>query len=316
MTRLPRILGPALAWLTLGAASSPHFPTEAAIRARYTIPQSQFAELDHEPVHFVIEGKGPAILLLHGSFASLRQWDGWARALKRRFTVVRYDASPMGLSGPHPTADYSMAHRIRVIDALMDRAGAQRFVIVGTSSAGVTTAAYAAIRPQRIKAVVLNNIAVGPVNFDLATLPEALKNALAEDAKHPGWHEPDYWRQILLHNVVDKSVVSPALVNEWTALNNRVLQVPGAAKAVAGSTPTSRTPDDLRQITAPTLLLWSRDDVETRLDREGQQALALTASNDKALVVVDRCGHMMPLDCSHRALSAALPFLERTARLP
>lgn len=304
----------ALGLLTAATPLPPESPSELALRTRFASESSQFVVIDGETVHYKIEGRGPAILLLHGSFASLRQWDLWAKELRKHFKVVRYDQSPLGLSGPHPAADYSLEHRFRVIDALMARAGAERFVIVGTSSAGVPAAAYAAARPGRIKGIVLNNLAVGPLQFDMASLPQSFKDALAEDATHPGWHAPEYWRQILLYNVENKAVVTPALVEEWTLLNNRMLRDPANAMVAGRSTPTSRTPEDLRKITAPTLLLWSADDHETRLDREGAKALELVAAKDKALVVVENCGHMMPLDCPARALEKAMPFLKRVAR--
>ncbi|AXU21049.1 alpha/beta hydrolase (plasmid) [Novosphingobium sp. THN1] len=304
----------ALGLLTAATPLPPESPSELALRTRFASESSQFVVIDGETVHYKIEGRGPAILLLHGSFASLRQWDLWAKELRKHFKVLRYDQSPLGLSGPHPAADYSLEHRFRVIDALMARAGAERFVIVGTSSAGVPAAAYAAARPERIKGIVLNNIAVGPLQFDMASLPQSFKDALAEDATHPGWHAPEYWRQILLYNVENKAVVTPALVEEWTLLNNRMLRDPANAMVAGRSTPTSRTPEDLRKITAPTLLLWSADDHETRLDREGAKALELVAAKDKALIVVENCGHMMPLDCPARALEKAMPFLKRVAR--
>lgn len=313
---MKRFLFPLVALpLLLGATPlPPESPGELALRSRFASKSSRFEEIDGETVHYVIEGKGPAILLLHGSYASLRQWDVWARRLRKHFKVVRYDQSPLGLSGPHPAADYTMEHRFKVIDALMDKAGAQSFVIVGTSSAGVPAAAYAATRPERIKGIILNNIAVGPVPFDMASLPQSLKDALAEDATHPGWHAPEYWRQILLHNVENKAVVTPALVEEWTLFNNRMLRDPANALAAARSTPTARTPEDLRKINAPTLLLWSANDHETRLDREGAKALESVAAKDKTLVVVENCGHMMPLDCPARALRKAMPFLMRVAK--
>lgn len=313
---MKRLLLCLVALVLLPAASPPasESPDLSSLRARYGSESSQFAEIDGETVHYTIEGKGPAILLLHGSFASLRQWDLWARKLRKHFTVVRYDQSPLGLSGPHPAADYSLDHRLRTIDELMDKAGVQSFVIVGTSSAGVPAAAYAATRPERVKGLILSNVAVGPIKLDMASLPQSLKDAVAKDAAHPGWHSPEYWRQILLHNVQNKSVVTPALVEEWTVLNNRMLRDSSAAQAAARSLPLTRTPDDLGKITAPTLLLWSADDHETRLDREGAKALQLSAATDKALVVVKRCGHMMPLDCPARALGKAMPFLMRVTR--
>lgn len=304
----------ALALLGGASAAPPESPSDLHLRSRYASKASRFTEIDGETVHYVIEGHGPAILLLHGSLASLRQWNGWAKQLRQHFTVVRFDQSPLGLSGPHPSADYSLEHRFKVIDALMDKARARRFVIVGTSSAGVVAAAYSAERPERIKGMVLSNIAVGPFKFDMASLPQSFQHAMAEDAAHPGWHTPEYWRQILLYNVVDKSVVTPALVEEWTLLNNRMLRDPAVPLAAARSTPTARTPADLEKIHVPTLLLWSADDHETRLDREGAKALQLVAAADKALVAVENCGHMLPLDCPVLALEKAMPFLKRVSQ--
>lgn len=286
---------------------------DKALTARYALPGSRFAEIAGERVHYVSQGKGPAILLLHGSYASLRQWDDWAKRLSRRYRVVRYDQSPAGLSGPSPSGDYSVEHRIAVIDGLMDRLGIARFVIVGTSSAGLPAAAYAAARPQRVSGVVLNNIAAGPLKFDFDNVAPALKAAVAADAAHPGWHSGEFWRQIMLANMVDASRVTPGLVGQWTDLNNRMLRDPEVGKAAAAASSFARTPDDLRRITAPTLLLWSAQDHETPADKDGRQALDLLASQDKSLEIVDNCGHMMPLDCPARALGAALPFLARVA---
>ena len=44
------------------------------------------------------------------------------------------------------------------------------------------------------------------------------------------------------------------------------------------------------------------------------KALELVAAKDKQLVVVERCGHMMPLDCPVRALDKAMPFIARVSR--
>jgi len=286
-------------------------PDEAEMRAQYALPGSQFAELAGEMVHFVDEGEGPVILLVHGSFASLRQWDFWAERLTREFRVVRFDLSPSGLSGPHPGNAYSLEQRVATIDALANHLGIERFSIVGASSSGTPVAAYAALRPERVQAVVLSNIAVGRLDMDYSALPAELLAAVADDRTHPAYHLPEYWRQILLLNVEDDSVVTPALVQEWTDLNNRPLGIEGLGQAVAAGLSALRTPGDLAAITAPTMLLWSAEDHETKLDREGLNALAALGVADKSLVALGGCGHMLVLDCPARSLEAALPFLRR-----
>lgn len=294
------------------AADGATIPADAELRARYALPQSRFIDIAGEPLHYTDEGRGPTILLLHGSYASLRQWDEWAKVLKRHYRVIRIDQSPAGLSGP--SADYSLRHKFSVIDALMDRLGVKRFVMVGTSSSGLPAAAYAAARPERITGVVLANIAVGRPNIDFATMPDALKAAVTADAKHPTWHSTEFWRQILLHNITDKSRVTPELAQRWTDLNNRFLHDPSIGKAAVAEYDFSRTPGDLRKITAPVLLLWGADDHESSVEDHGIPALRAIASEDKALEVLPACGHMLPLDCPARALERVLPFLKRVAR--
>lgn len=300
----------------LAADGPPTLPADAALRARYALPHSRFAVIEGETVHYVDEGsrKRPAILLVHGSFASLRQWNNWAASLSRRYRVVRYDLSPGGLSGPSPADDYSIAQRIRVIDGLMDRLNIRKFVIVGTSSGGLPVAAYAAARPERVRAVVLNNIAAGPLKVDYNALPQSLKDAVAADGAHPGWHSPEFWRQILLANMADAAKVTPALVEEWRAINDRTLADPTIGKAVAAETSFVRTPADLRAITSPTLVLWSAQDHETTLEHDGRRTLELLGSQDKTLEVVDRCGHMAPLDCPGPALARVEAFLARIGK--
>lgn len=288
------------------------FPDDVVMRQRYALPGSRFETIAGEDVHYVDEGKGPAILLLHGSYASLRQWNAMARGLAKHYRVIRYDQSPAGLSGPSPTHEYGLEHRLQVIDALMDRLGVDRFVIMGTSSSGLPTTAYAATRPTRVTGVILTDIAVANVAFDLAALPQGLKDALAEDRGHPGFHRPEYWRQILLANVADKTRVTPELVREWTDLNHRALRDPQIGKAVfAQMTPFTRSIEDLGKITAPTLILWGQDDHETTLEQHGIPAFAASAAADKTLELIPRCGHMMPLDCPALALERTLPFLQR-----
>lgn len=286
-------------------------PSDAQLRARHALPQSQFETIAGETIHFADEGQGPAIVLLHGSFASLRQWDFWAERLSREFRVIRFDLSPAGLSGPHPAGLYSIEQRVATIDALADRLGVDRFVIVGTSSSGTPAAAYAALRPDRVTGVVLSNIALGPLQLDYDAFPPAMKAALAEDRTHPTYHLPEFWRQILLHNVEHDERLSEDLVLRWTELNNRHLADPEVGRAAAAALDFARTPGDLAAITAPTLLLWSQEDHEVPLSREGVAAFDALTVEDRELVAIGGCGHMIALDCPERSYRAVLPFLRR-----
>ncbi|MEC3950778.1 alpha/beta fold hydrolase [Sphingobium sp. HWE2-09] len=290
-------------------------PSDAALRERYALPASQLVEIDGEPIHYVDEGRGPTILLLHGSFGSLRQWNQWAKVLKTHYRVVRFDLPPAGLSGPSPTADYTLERKIAIIDALRERLHLGRFLLVSTSSSGIVGAAYAAQHNDRLTGLIYSNAPVGKFVMDSASFPDALKQAVAEDATHKGYHKEEYWRQIILHNVEDKSKVTPNLVREWTDLNNRYLLMPPMSAASRAASH-ERTPDDLPKISVPTLFLWGAQDHEASVDRDAQRGMALLGTKDKQLVVIPHCGHMLAIDCGDRALEGAMSFIRRVAKRP
>lgn len=306
----------ALGWATLVQAQSqepaPPVPSDTVLRHRYALPASHFARIAGEDIHYVDEGKGPAILLLHGSFANVRQLDGWAKVLSARYRVIRFDQSPGGLSGSNPRGDYSITQRIAVIDGLMDKLGIDRFVLLGTSSSGVPATAYAAARPARLNGLILANIAVADFALDFASMPKALQEVAAEDRTHPTFHRPEFWRQILLANITDDRQVTPELVEQWTVLNNRALRDPEAVRAIRETKFSfASSGEDLKHITTPTLFVWGRDEHETPLETHGIPGFAMSIAKDKTLELIPECSHMMPLDCPVRSAERMLPFLGR-----
>ncbi len=290
------------------AQEKPPILSDEALRAKYALPGSRFIEIDGEPIHYVDEGKGPAIVLVHGSFASLRQWNGWAAKLSDQYRVIRFDRPPAGLSGPHPTGDYGVEREVALIDALTRTLGVDRFILAVTSSGGFSGAAFAAEHPERLNGLVLNNIGLDGTPPDRSSHTDAFKAAIADDARHGGYHVPELWRQVLLHNFADKAKVTDSLVQEWTELNNRAPRMPRN-----GDKPDySRTVRDLAKITTPTLVIWSAQDNDTPLATVGEKVLPLmTAAADKTFVVIPDCGHMMPDECSAEGLAIARPFFDR-----
>ncbi|MEC3912408.1 alpha/beta hydrolase [Sphingobium sp. CR2-8] len=105
--------------------------------------------------------------------------------------------------------------------------------------------------------------------------------------------------------------MTPELVREWTDLNNRYLLMPPASQRPASH---ERTIDDLPRISAPTLFLWGAQDHEASVEGDAKRGMALLAVKDKQLVVIPRCGHMLPIDCDDRALAGAMPFIRRVTK--
>jgi hypothetical protein len=114
----------------------------ATLTAKYASTESEFVDLgDGLTVHLRDEGPkdAPAIVLLHGSNASLHTWEEWTKRLKEKYRVIRYDQPGHGLTGPHPKDDYSAAGFVDVVHRVATNRGLKRFYVGGNS----TSFAYA-----------------------------------------------------------------------------------------------------------------------------------------------------------------------------
>lgn len=285
-------------------------PNDTELRARYALPESKFIDIDGEPIHVVDQGRGPAIVLLHGSFGSLRMWNDWAAALSLRYRVIRFDRPPMGLSGPNPEGRYDTAREMQIITALTTQLGVDQFFLVATSSAGVVGAAYAADNPQRVRGVILANIAVGTFTMNRDHLSTRMQWLLRVDPWFRGWHPAAFWEEVLLANFHHPERVTPELAQEWADLNNRAQRMPRRPGGAALASEFDRTPQDLARIQIPALLLWSQHDHELPVETMGARGLELLAAPDKRLVVVPDCGHMMPLECGRESARLAAEFFD------
>lgn len=285
-------------------------PDEEEMRARYALPDSHFIELKGQSIHYVDEGRGPTIILVHGSFASVRQWDAWAEVLRKQYRVIRFDRPFMGLSGPSPDGRSDGETDARILAELTDHLKLDRFALVATSSAGEGVSQFAAQHPTQVSALVLANIAAGPVSFAPGSYPFWFRTVLAVDPLFKGWHPPAFWRGVLEQNFADTRLIKADLVREWTDLNN-LAQGSVRVPRPKGVVPFAGTPKDLAAIRAPTLLLWSDQDHELPYAKHGQDALRLLASSDKALIIIPRCGHMMPQECGETSVEKAVHFFKR-----
>ena len=84
-------------------AAKPYLTLEA-LRAKYADRRNgRFVTIGGVEIYHKDEGKGPVILLVHGSQSTLRTWDFIAPVLVQRgYRVIRYDTPPLGLSGSPP----------------------------------------------------------------------------------------------------------------------------------------------------------------------------------------------------------------------
>ncbi|MFG2876007.1 alpha/beta fold hydrolase [Streptomyces sp. NPDC048337] len=138
----------------------------------------RFVRVDGVPLHVVVEGRGPVVVLSAGLAMAWFDWDPVAaRLVAAGRTVVRFDRPGHGLSAPaaEPPTAAAEAHRIA---GLMDALAAPGPVtVVGHSIAGFHAEAFARLYPERTAALVLLDSSVEEA--PRALLPAGLRTAAA-----------------------------------------------------------------------------------------------------------------------------------------
>ncbi|MBO8087651.1 MAG: alpha/beta hydrolase [Marichromatium sp.] len=123
---------------------------------------ARFIDCNGFRLHYRRLGDGPRLLLLlHGSFLSLRSWRAvMAPLAEAGYTVVAFDRPAFGASSkPLPGADgqpgYSAHDQSALIAALIPALGFERAVLVGNSTGGTLALMTALEHPERVEALAL-----------------------------------------------------------------------------------------------------------------------------------------------------------------
>jgi pimeloyl-ACP methyl ester carboxylesterase len=166
-------------WLLAAAAALAAFalwvPVRVAANARAAErahpPAGEIVEVAGRPVHLLVEGAGPPLVLIHGASGNLRDFTYALTApLAARFRLLLSDRPGLGNSAPLHGRGESPAEQARVILALMDRAGVGRALVLGHSYGGAVALALALEAPGRVAGLALVAAASNPWPGDLGLL--------------------------------------------------------------------------------------------------------------------------------------------------
>ncbi len=126
--------------------------------------ESRFIEIDGHNVHYVDEGSGPTLLLLHGNPTWSFLWRDVISALRADFRCVALDYPGFGLSAAKPGYRYLPEEHAEVVTGFVDALGLSEVTLVGQDWGGPIGLAAAQRRPGVFNRLVLANTWAWPVN--------------------------------------------------------------------------------------------------------------------------------------------------------
>lgn len=120
-----------------------------------------FFTVDGQPLHYVDQGTGPAVLLAGSYLWDQSMWAPQIEALSRHYRVIAPELWGHGESGRLPEGTTSLDDIARQALALIDHLGIDRFTLVGLSVGGMWGVRAALSAAQRIDGLVLMDTYAG-----------------------------------------------------------------------------------------------------------------------------------------------------------
>lgn len=310
---------PALARLTLllAAAFASPSPATAAeapqavpprltlqeLRTLYRSSEDRVLDVEGVEVYYRDQGRGPAVLLIHGSLSTLRSYDALAAQLVRRgYRVLRYDVPPNGLSGPVPDALVGKLRPSDVPARLLRHLGIEKASVVGVSSGGTTAIFLAAEHPALVERVVVSCAPADPVDMSKLKKSPALLDAERQYGDYLDYSRAKpkaFYRTYVDFYSAEPGRMSDAIVQQMYDFNRRAQERNGTALTgvVADQAKAIGAMNAVRQ---PILLLWGAAD--PLLPAAAAHALArhLTGSASVSMLMVPDASHYPTMEIPDR----------------
>ncbi len=262
-------------------------------------------DIDGYRVHYVDEGSGPVIVLIHGLGGQTANYERLAPLLSVDQRVIAVDLKGFGYSERDADAGLSHTDQVAMLWQLLARLGVTRAAFVGHSMGGAVVQRFAVTHPEMVESLVLMaSVAADewqgrrmPPAFFVRPLLPVLANLVAT--------------RLLDAALYERSMFTPEMREETV----RPMRIKGSLAGLLAMMRDRRSDPaiDLGAITMPVLLLYGAHDRVVPLN----VAQGLRERIPQArLVVVDRAAHMLLVERPGECADAIRGFLRDAARAP
>jgi pimeloyl-ACP methyl ester carboxylesterase len=246
-------------------------------------------------VHYLDQGSGTPVLLLHAFPLHHEMWAPQIDVLSREYRVIVPDIR--GFGEAQPASPWTIADAGDDLDELLQAIGVDHCVVAGVSMGGYIALPFWAKYPKRVRKLVLANTRA---RADNETEKGARDDMIAAIQQYGTSLLPDRMLPRLL-----KPNPAPDALRQA----RRMIEQTHPAAVIYAVTALRDRPDNstlLQRINCPTLVVSGTDDVIIRL--EDSRALA-DAIPDARFVLVPESGHLPNLENPKAFNAALLDFL-------
>ena len=193
---------------------------------------------------FIEEGEGDVLLLLHGLFGSLSNWDEFINAFKDDYKVI----IPLLPIYDMPLKKAGIPGLVKFVEDFIVFKGLSNFTIIGNSLGGHVGLVYTLQTPDKVGRLILTGSS------------GLFENSMGASFPKRGNYE--FVKEKVEHTFYDPKIATDELVNDVFEVTK---SIPSCLRmvAIARSAQKHNISDQLQNIRIPTLLVWGLNDTIT-----------------------------------------------------
>jgi len=240
---------------------------------------------------YIEAGEGEPLLLLHGLFGELSNFEGVVDCFKGKYRVI----VPIMPLLDMDLINTSVSGLARFVNRLVETFGLTGIHLLGNSLGGHVALMYILKHPEKVRTLILTGSS------------GLFENGMGDSYPKRGDYE--YIKKKSAMTFYDPSLATKELVDEVFEITNNRLKVVKII-ALAKSAIRNNLGDELKNIQQPTLLIWGNNDIVTP-PFVGEEFKKLIPNSE--LYFIDKCGHAPMMEVPDEFNKILEPFLEKNS---
>lgn len=262
-------------------------------------------------LHYHDLGSGSPVILLHGGGPGASGWSNFSEnveALAEQHRVLVVDMPGFGASGAHVfETEQRTSGTARALRLFLDALGIDVADLIGNSMGGSVCIELAIASPERVGRLVLIGTGNGGPSL-FSPLPTEGDKLLGPAMRNP---TPESLRRLFEIMVYDpERFVTDRLIEERMAVAADPAKLAARRKSLRK---VGEPLAELERITAPTLVVWGREDRFNPMDI-GLRVVSMIP--DCRMHIFSRCGHWAQLEHASEFNRLVLDFLAHSPEAP
>jgi haloalkane dehalogenase len=272
--------------------------------------EHRFVELDGARIHYVDEGVGETLLLLHGNPAWSFLYRKVIAALRKEYRCVAFDYPGYGMSDSPPDYGFTPAEHSAIVEKLVDRLGLRDLTLMVQDWGGPVGFGFAGRRPELVTRFIIGNTFAWPLDEQarIRAFSWIMGGPIGRTLTAGFNFVPRFFFSRGLHKTIEPSVRAMYLAPWQQRARRRAAVI--APRQLVRATPYLREVEaGLAKLTdRSALIVWGTKDFAFR---EPERARFEALFPDHETVLLPRASHFLQEDAGEEIAAAYRAFRQK-----